>query len=123
MKTTVASGARIRANEKRPAIGRSAYRESAYVGLWTRKTWSARPIARARCGAHDFFGATSALAEGGALGAEQARCLIEDSAELMGTAPCQHLAGASDDGVREGIVNAPAASAAAADSSNPDPLP
>ncbi len=57
-------------------------------------------------------------AAGGALGAEQVRGLIEDSAELMGTAPYQHIAGASDEKVREGIVNAPAASAAAADPSH-----
>ena len=55
-------------------------------------------------------------AAGAALGAEQVRCLIEDSAALLGgTAPYQHIAGASDDEVREGIVNAPAPSAAAAD--------
>ncbi len=54
-------------------------------------------------------------AAGAALGAGQVLCLIEDSAELLGTAPYQDIAGASDDEVREGILNAPAASAAAAD--------
>lgn len=61
----------------------------------------------------------AAVERGGAVRRpERVRCLSEDSAELMGTAPYQHIAGASDEKVREGIVNAPAASAAAADPSH-----